>query len=59
MTEHNNKTRDKHVKISADRHQQLKILSAKTGREMREILEEAFDEYMKRLSHNKGVDNIE
>lgn len=38
--------KDKHVKISADRHRQLKILAAKTGKEMKEIIEEAFDQYI-------------
>jgi len=37
---------DKHVKISADRHQQLKIIAATEGREMRDIINEAFDLYV-------------
>ncbi|MFG6121153.1 hypothetical protein [Thalassobacillus sp. B23F22_16] len=37
---------DKHVKISADRHRELKLLSAKTGKEMRDIMNEAFDQYL-------------
>lgn len=41
-----NKENDKQVKISSDRHQELKLLSAKTGKEMREIINEAFDMYL-------------
>lgn len=44
------KKEDKHVKISADRHQKLKLLSAKTGKEMRAIMEEAFDQYFQKLN---------
>lgn len=46
------KEKDKHVKISADRHQKLKMLSAKTGKEMREIMEEAFDMYYEKQKEN-------
>jgi len=49
LKETNQKASDKHVKISADRHQHLKILSARTGKEMREIIEEAFDQYIQRM----------
>lgn len=42
--------KDKHVKISADRHRQLKLLSAKTGKEMRDIMNEAFDLYVANLN---------
>lgn len=38
--------KDKHVKISADRHQLLKIESAKEGRDMRDIMNDALDLYM-------------
>jgi len=40
------KTPDKQVKISADRHYKLKVLAAKENREMREIIEDAFDMYV-------------
>lgn len=40
--------KDKHVKISADRHQRLKLFSAKEGRDMRDIINEAFDYYINR-----------
>lgn len=40
------KTLDKQVKMSADRHHKLKVLAAKENREMREIIEEAFDKYI-------------
>ena len=40
-----NKENDKQVKISADRHKLLKMLSVKTGKEMKEIIHEAFDMY--------------
>jgi len=42
--------KDKHVKISADRHRELKLLSAKTGKEMRDIINEAFDQYVTNLN---------
>lgn len=45
-----NKKQDKQVKISYDRHEQLKVLSAKTGKEMREIINEAFDMYLKKYN---------
>lgn len=54
MTEHNSAGKDKHVKISADRHQKLKIISAKTGREMREIIEDAFDQYVQNIEDNNN-----
>ncbi len=38
----NKNDRDKHIKISADRHQELKILSAKQGRDMKDIINDAF-----------------
>jgi len=47
MENSENQLKDKHVKISADRHQQLKLLSAKEGRNMRDIINEAFDLYCK------------
>lgn len=50
MTKNNNEQKDRHVKISSDRHQELKLLSAKTGKEMREIINEAFDLYLKKYS---------
>lgn len=53
MKPKNEKPRDKHVKISADRHHELKLLSAKTGKEMREIMEEAFDQYIMKKNNNK------
>ncbi|MEJ8767676.1 hypothetical protein WKU33_17780 [Oceanobacillus sp. HCA-5259] len=43
--EENKKEPDKSVKISADRHRKLKIVAAKEGREMRDIINEAFDRY--------------
>ena len=46
MTNEQQEKKDKHVKISADRHQKLKLLSVQTGKEMREIIEEAFDKYI-------------
>ena len=49
----NQENKDKLVKISADRHQQLKLLSVKEHRDMREILNEAFDQYIAQ----KGYDN--
>ena len=41
-----NKGSDKQVKISEDRHKKLKYISLKTGKEMREIINEAFDLYL-------------
>lgn len=37
---------DKHVKISADRHKILKMQSAKEGKDMRDIMNDALDLYM-------------
>lgn len=52
MKDKKQKPNDKHVKISADRHQKLKLLSAQTGKEMREIMEEAFDLYLSNKNPN-------
>ena len=49
----NKENMDKLVKISADRHYKLKLLSVKEHRDMREILNEAFDQYIAQ----KGYDN--
>lgn len=49
QNEQNNQEKpDKQVKISFDRHEKLKLLSVKTGKEMREIMNEAFDMYYKK-----------
>jgi hypothetical protein len=45
--------KDKQVKISADRHRLLKILAAKTGKEMKEIIHEAFDMYYEKLKEKE------
>lgn len=42
----NKQTPEKHVKISFERHRLLKILSAKTGKQMKEIMNDAFDFYV-------------
>lgn len=44
---------DKQVKISSDRHKLLKLLSAKTGKEMKEIIHEAFDMYYDKLKEKE------
>jgi predicted DNA-binding protein len=51
MTNKKDSQSDKHVKISEDRHQKLKLLSVKTGKEMREIINEAFDLYIEKLNN--------
>lgn len=51
----NKENKDKLVKISADRHQQLKVLSAKERRDMKDIINEAFDDYMKK-TEKRGVE---
>ncbi len=43
----NNKKPDKHVKVPADIHQDIKIFAAKEGREMREVVTTAFEFYKK------------
>lgn len=45
MTENNNP--DKQIKVPADIHQQIKLLSAAEGREMREVVTTAFEFYQK------------
>lgn len=54
MKNSENQPKDKHVKISADRHQQLKLLSAKEGRDMRDIINDAFDYYVNRHKSKGG-----
>lgn len=41
------KKQDKQIKVPAEVHQEIKLLSVKEGREMREIVTTAFDFYMK------------
>lgn len=43
--QNNQEKPDKQVKISAEHHKLLKMLSAKTGKEMKEIIQEAFEMY--------------
>jgi len=47
MSKNKEKLTDKHVKISPDRHKELKILSAKLGMDMKDVINEAFDLYCK------------
>ena len=49
----NQENKDKLVKISADRHYKLKLLSVKEHRDMKDILNEAFDQYIKRKNGKK------
>lgn len=53
MSENKKDYADKQVKISPDRHQKLKLLSVKTGKEMREIINEAFDLYFEKHKGDK------
>ncbi len=48
----NNKP-DKQVKISYDKHRELKKLAVKEDKEMRHIIEEAFDLYVEKY-YKKG-----
>ena len=41
------KQQDKQIKVPAEIHQEIKLLSVKEGREMREIVTTAFDFYTK------------
>lgn len=41
--------KDKIVKISADRHKELKMLSASQGKNMKDIMDEALNEYAKKF----------
>lgn len=49
----NKEEKDKLVKMSADRHQQLKLLSAKERRDMKDIINEAFDQYISKKSEKR------
>lgn len=46
MTDNSNSP-DKQIKVPADIHQQIKILAASEGREMREVVTTAFEFYKK------------
>lgn len=46
MENENKKIADKQVKISGDRHAKLREIAFFEDREMREILNEAFDHYL-------------
>lgn len=45
--------KDKQVKVSSDVHQEIKMLSVKENREMREIVATAFDFYIKNRDTNQ------
>ena len=49
----NTEEKDKLVKISADRHRDLKILSAKEKKDMKDIINEAFDQYVEKINKSK------
>ena len=42
-----NRIPDKQIKIPAKTHKEVKLLSVEEGREMREIMQTAFEYYMK------------
>lgn len=48
------KRKYKLVKLSEDRHQKLKILSAKTGKGMQDILEDMFDTYISKMEEEEN-----
>ena len=45
---------DKQIKVHADIHQQIKILAASEGREMREVVSAAFEFYINYRDSIKG-----
>lgn len=46
MTEKkSDKLNDKSIRISADRHREIKLMAVKEDREMRDVINEAFDIY--------------
>jgi len=45
-----NKAADKQIKVPADVHKKIKLLSVQENREMREIVETAFQFYMQHRS---------
>jgi len=45
--------KDKQIKVPSDIHQEIKLLSVKEGREMREIVTTAFEFYMQNRDTNQ------